>query len=278
MKELFENYIQQVVSNDTIVAQAMNYSLLAKSKRLRPVLLLALLKDLGCDPKEGLEAASSLEMVHTYSLIHDDLPAFDNDDYRRGQLTCHKAFNEEIAILAGDGLLTYAFENLMKAHYDAQTKVELAFLLAQYAGFQGMIQGQQLDMEYETKTSVGLDELIEMDNLKTSKLLTLPFLMALKIAKKEQYHEAFIQIGKKLGIAFQIQDDILDVTSNLAQLGKTTSDLSNHKTTYVSLLGLQQAQEKVRLLFNEIKEILIDLDFSATRTLQQITALINRTW
>lgn len=278
MKQLFDQYISTLIENNYRVDEAMNYSLLAKSKRLRPVLLLTLLKDLGFNPEIGLKAASSIEMIHTYSLIHDDLPAFDNDDFRRGKPTCHKAFDEEVAILAGDGLLTLAFENLTNSDYSSDVKAKLVYELAVAAGHNGMIKGQQLDKEFETKNTVSLEELIEMDNLKTGRLLTIPFTSALIIAGKEQYRLVFDEVGKKLGIAFQIQDDILDVTSTFEEIGKTTSDTDNNKTTYITLLGIEAAKEKVNSYFNEIKELLDGLDFNTENTQKLIFGLIDRKW
>jgi len=278
MKQLFDQYISTLIENNYRVDEAMNYSLLAKSKRLRPVLLLTLLKDLGFNPEIGLKAASSIEMIHTYSLIHDDLPAFDNDDFRRGKPTCHKAFDEEVAILAGDGLLTLAFENLTNSDYSSDVKAKLVYELAIAAGHNGMIKGQQLDKEFETKNTVSLEELIEMDNLKTGRLLTIPFTSALIIAGKEQYRLVFDEVGKKLGIAFQIQDDILDVTSTFEEIGKTTSDTDNNKTTYITLLGIEAAKEKVNSYFNEIKELLNGLDFNTENTQKLIFGLIDRKW
>ena len=185
-KENFENYLSSLIQQDYIVEKSMNYSLLAKSKRLRPLLLLNLIKDFNVDETIGYPFGSSLEMVHTYSLIHDDLPAFDNDDYRRGKLTNHKAFDEQTAILAGDALLTYSFENLANSFYSDSLKVKLIKLLANYSGKDGMIKGQSLDKEFEGK-QVSIDDLLQMDNLKTGKLITVALLGACYIANKEEY-------------------------------------------------------------------------------------------
>ena len=249
-KENFENYLSSLIQQDYIVEKSMNYSLLAKSKRLRPLLLLNLLKDFNVDETIGYPFGSSLEMVHTYSLIHDDLPAFDKDDYRRGKLTNHKAIDEQTAILAGDALLTYSFENLANSFYSDSLKVKLIKLLANYSGKDGMIKGQSLDKEFEGK-QVSIDDLLQMDNLKTGKLITVALLGACYIANKEEYLNLFEQVGKKLGIAFQIQDDILDVTADVKQLGKSTSDKDNNKSTYVSLLSLNKAKDLVTTLLTE---------------------------
>ena len=276
-KENFENYLSSIIQQDYIVEKSMNYSLLAKSKRLRPLLLLNLLKDFNVDETIGYPFGSSLEMVHTYSLIHDDLPAFDNDDYRRGKLTNHKAFDEQTAILAGDALLTYSFENLANSFYSDSLKVKLIKLLANYSGKDGMIKGQSLDKEFEGK-QVSIDDLLQMDNLKTGKLITVGLLGACYIANKEEYLNLFEQVGKKLGIAFQIQDDILDVTADVKQLGKSTSDKDNNKSTYVSLLSLNKAKDLVTTLLTEINDLLSDEKNHFNNTKELIANLANRTW
>lgn len=276
-KENFENYLSSLIQQDYIVEKSMNYSLLAKSKRLRPLLLLNLLKDFNVDETIGYPFGSSLEMVHTYSLIHDDLPAFDNDDYRRGKLTNHKAFDEQTAILAGDALLTYSFENLANSFYSDSLKVKLIKLLANYSGKDGMIKGQSLDKEFEGK-QVSIDDLLQMDNLKTGKLITVALLGACYIANKEEYLNLFEQVGKKLGIAFQIQDDILDVTADVKQLGKSTSDKDNNKSTYVSLLSLNKAKDLVTTLLTEINDLLSDEKNHFDNTKELIAKLANRTW
>ena len=276
-KENFENYLSSIIQQDYIVEKSMNYSLLAKSKRLRPLLLLNLLKDFNVDETIGYPFGSSLEMVHTYSLIHDDLPAFDNDDYRRGKLTNHKAFDEQTAILAGDALLTYSFENLANSFYSDSLKVKLIKLLANYSGKDGMIKGQSLDKEFEGK-QVSIDDLLQMDNLKTGKLITVGLVGACYIANKEEYLNLFEQVGKKLGIAFQIQDDILDVTADVKQLGKSTSDKDNNKSTYVSLLSLNKAKELVTTLLTEINDLLSDEKNHFNNTKELIANLANRTW
>ena len=276
-KENFENYLCSIIQQDYIVEKSMNYSLLAKSKRLRPLLLLNLLKDFNVDETIGYPFGSSLEMIHTYSLIHDDLPAFDNDDYRRGKLTNHKAFDEQTAILAGDALLTYSFENLANSFYSDSLKVKLIKLLANYSGKDGMIKGQSLDKEFEGK-QVSIDDLLQMDNLKTGKLITVALLGACYIANKEEYLNLFEQVGKKLGIAFQIQDDILDVTADVKQLGKSTSDKDNNKATYVSLLSLKKAKDLVTTLLTEINDLLSDEKNHFDNTKELIAKLANRTW
>ncbi len=278
MKNSFENYLESLIKENYVVEEAMNYSLLARSKRLRPLLLLTVLKDLNIDYHLGFTCAGAIEMIHTYSLIHDDLPAFDNDDYRRGKPTSHKKFNEQIAILAGDALLTFAFETVAKADYSDEIKVKLIKYIANYAGKDGMIKGQQFDMDYENQ-NVSIDKLSKMEILKTGKLIALPLICGLIISKREEYIETFNEIGLKLGLAFQIQDDILDVTSDFEQLGKKTqSDEYNKKSTFISLLGLEKAKETFENIYNEIYEIFnsLDYDFKETRIL--IGSMENRNW
>ena len=278
MKNNFESYLHSLISENYIVEEAMNYSLLARSKRLRPLLLLSILTDLGIDYKKGFSCASAIEMIHTYSLIHDDLPAFDNDDYRRGKLTNHKMFNEQVAILAGDALLTLAFETIADSDYSCEIKIKLIKFIALYAGKEGMIKGQQFDMDYEN-SKVNLDQLSEMETLKTGKLIALPLICGLIIAKREEYIEIFNRIGLKLGLAFQIQDDILDVTSNYQQLGKKTkSDEYNKKSTFITLLGIAKAQETFESLYNEIYRILDDLEINFNETKDLIASMEKRNW
>jgi geranylgeranyl diphosphate synthase type II len=234
--------------------QAMNYSLMAGGKRIRPVLTVWTGLSLGADADELFPFAEALEMIHTYSLIHDDLPAMDNDDYRRGRLTNHKVFGEAAAILAGDGLLTYAFEVCGQAMEEAAAGGQTELLkrqaravsfLAQMAGPSGMVSGQMVDLESEGRT-IGLDELTYMEISKTSRLLEAALVMGgcLAGAGPEQI-QSLEEAGEKLGLAFQIQDDILDVTGDEKELGKPTgSDEKEKKSTFVSLYGLEKARKE----------------------------------
>jgi len=279
MKLKLEEYLLECMDsvNESRVKEAMEYSLLGSAKRIRPLLLLAIIKDYGLDPYIGFDGAAALEMVHTYSLIHDDLPAMDNDDYRRGRLTCHKMFDEATAILAGDALLTLAFETLANAKIDNYDKVLLFKYLAQNAGAQGMILGQIIDIENENKTDVPLEILTEMYKNKTGKLLATALVMGAVIAKHYQDIEKLQNIGEKIGLAFQIQDDILDVTKTTEELGKTAnSDLANHKTTYVSFLGLEKAKETMIRVYSDALEELNSLSMKSTEVHSIFELLINR--
>ena len=202
------------------------------------------------DYHKYLDIACAIEMIHTYSLIHDDLPGMDNDDLRRGKPTCHKQFDEATAILAGDALLNESMNVIIRMDLDDALKVEVLRYLYNASGLGGMIYGQQQDMYFETHTAT-LDELQAIHHDKTGALISVPMKIAGLIAKKEDA-DKLENIGFKLGLAFQIQDDILDVTSTTETLGKKVgSDIVNHKSTYVSLIGLETSQKRVEELFEE---------------------------
>lgn len=240
----FEAYLEalQTSYRPSRTRDAMFYSLLAGGKRVRPRLLLALLKGYGKEESLGYPCAAAIEMIHTYSLIHDDLPAMDDDDLRRGRPTCHIAFDEATAILAGDALLSEAFGIVMKSECSAEIRGRLVELLSAYAGVDGMILGQTLDIAAERQPVSDTEALEEIHRHKTGKLLTLPLLCAAWLGDHPQDIEALQQIGERIGLSFQIQDDILDVTRSRQELGKSTSDEKNHKSTYVSLLGIEASQ------------------------------------
>lgn len=240
----FEAYLEalQTSYRPSRTRNAMFYSLLAGGKRVRPRLLLALLKGYGKEESLGYPCAAAIEMIHTYSLIHDDLPAMDDDDLRRGRPTCHIAFDEATAILAGDALLSEAFGIVMKSECSAEIRGRLVELLSAYAGVDGMILGQTLDIAAERQPVSDIEALEEIHRHKTGKLLTLPLLCAAWLGDHPQDIEALQQIGERIGLSFQIQDDILDVTRSRQELGKSTSDEKNHKSTYVSLLGIEASQ------------------------------------
>ena len=240
----FEAYLEalQTSYRPSRTRDAMFYSLLAGGKRVRPRLLLALLKGYGKEESLGYPCAAAIEMIHTYSLIHDDLPAMDDDDLRRGRPTCHIAFDEATAILAGDALLSEAFGIVMKSECSAEIRGRLVELLSAYAGVDGMILGQTLDIAAERQPVSDIEALEEIHRHKTGKLLTLPLLCAAWLGDHPQDIEALQQIGERIGLSFQIQDDILDVTRSRQELGKSTSDEKNHKSTYVSLLGIDASQ------------------------------------
>jgi len=252
IEDYLDNSIDKSCYDEEIVADAMRYSLQNGGKRIRPVLVLEFCRLCGGDVKKALPFAAAIEMIHTYSLIHDDLPCMDDDDMRRGKPSCHKKFGEEYALLAGDGLLTLAFEMLTKAELSDSQKVSAVKALSLHAGYQGMIGGQTVDLMSECK-AVSLDRLKTMDNLKTGKLINCAALLGCIAANAdaEKTEHALIFTGA-VGLAFQIVDDILDVTSTEEKLGKPIgSDSEKEKSTYVSLLGIEKSKEYAEELTGE---------------------------
>ena len=234
------------------ITEAMRYSLENGGKRVRPVLTLEFCRVCGADIDNAIPFACAVEMIHTYSLIHDDLPCMDNDDYRRGKPSCHKKFGEEYALLAGDGLLTLAFETAL----DGQTsvtdanKVKAISVLARLAGVDGMVGGQVLDLQSEG-TSPSLEKLQTIDRLKTGALIKSAVLLGCYAANvnDKKLLKSAEEYAACIGLAFQIVDDILDVTSDSETLGKPVgSDIKNEKITYVSLMGIDNAKAEVRAL------------------------------
>lgn len=253
---LIEEYLDKSIDkseyDEEIVADAMRYSLQNGGKRIRPVLVLEFCRLCGGDINTALPFAAAIEMIHTYSLIHDDLPCMDDDDMRRGKPSCHKKFGEEYALLAGDGLLTLAFEMITRADVSDTQKVSAVKALSSHAGYQGMIGGQTVDLTSECKV-ISLDRLRTMDNLKTGKLINCAALLGCIAAGADMEKVGFSQrFTSALGLAFQIVDDILDVTSTEEKLGKPIgSDNEKEKSTYVSLLGIEKSKEYAEELTNE---------------------------
>ena len=239
--------------------EAMLYSVENGGKRIRPMLVLEFCRICGGDVKAALPLACAIEFIHTYSLIHDDLPCMDDDDMRRGKPSNHIKFGEANALLAGDSLLTYAFETAASAKdLSAQAIVEAVALLAEAAGCAGMIGGQVLDLFNENRENVTIDDLRQVDDLKTAELIRASCGLGCIAARaNEEKREAARTFAVNLGIAFQVVDDILDVTSDEATLGKPIgSDADKNKNTYVSLLGLETAKEKAaELTENAIKAL-----------------------
>lgn len=225
-----------------VMLDAMAYSLRNGGKRIRPVLTLEFCRVCGGDYKSAIPFALAVEMIHTYSLIHDDLPCMDNDDMRRGKPSSHKVYGEANALLAGDGLLTLAFETVLSADADADKKSKAALELAKAAGVSGMIGGQVMDLANEEK-SVTLDGIITAEKLKTGALIKVAAVMGCIAAGADNAQlEAAEKYCENIGLAFQIIDDILDVTSDEKMLGKPIgSDSENGKSTFVSLLGLEDS-------------------------------------
>ena len=256
VENALRSYMEQI-EETSIVSQAMAYSLMNGGKRVRPVLALAFCDMLCGDAKKALPFACALEMIHSCSLIHDDLPCMDDDDMRRGKPSCHKQFGEAFALLAGDGLLTYAFEIAAAANVPAQTALRCISVLAQAAGIESMIAGQTMDLLSENQV-ISLEELQKLHALKTGKMITAPCLFGVICAEgNEADFENAKRFGEIIGLQFQILDDILDYTSTEEVLGKPIgSDAQNHKSTYVSLMGLERAQQQADALTEQALEIL----------------------
>ena len=248
------------------LAEAMRYSLLGGGKRLRPLLVLMAAEACGCDFQQALPAACAVEMVHTYSLIHDDLPAMDDDDLRRGRPTCHKVYGEALAILAGDALLTLAFEVLARHTRPPDVAARCCAVLAEAAGAAGMVGGQVDDLAAE-QFGGGLETLESIHARKTGALLLASLrLGAICAHAVEQQSRALHDYGRRLGLAFQITDDLLDVHGDEAAMGKRVKkDSSRRKLTFPALLGVDESRRRAGVLIDEACAALSPLGQRAER-------------
>ncbi|HEY9618026.1 MAG TPA: farnesyl diphosphate synthase [Microcoleaceae cyanobacterium] len=239
------------------IYEAMRYSLMAGGKRLRPILCLATCELLGGAIEMAMPTACALEMIHTMSLIHDDLPAMDNDDYRRGKLTNHKVYGEDVAILAGDGLLAYSFEHVAVAtqNVPADRVLRVVAMLGRAVGAAGLVGGQVVDLECEGKPDVSLDTLNFIHNHKTAALLEASVVSGgLLAGASETELQQLSRYAQNIGLAFQIIDDILDITATQEELGKTAGkDLQAQKATYPSIWGLDESRRQAQKLVDEAK-------------------------
>ena len=259
-----ETVLDRLLSLDSAraprVTEAMRYSALAQGKRLRPFFVAESARILGADHDQALRVGAALECIHCYSLVHDDLPAMDDDDLRRGKPTCHIAYDEATAILAGDGLLTVAFEIITDpaTHADGGVRAELALELARASGHNGMVGGQMLDLAAEEKQSHDLDEIIAIQSLKTGALFRFSLEGGAILAQAgTDDRERMRTYADKVGLAFQVADDILDVESSPEQLGKATQkDAEAGKATFIDLFGLDGAKQKAMQLAEEACEAL----------------------
>lgn len=267
-------YQSKEVSAD--LTETILYSVEAGGKRIRPLLLLELLEGFGLELTPAhFQVAAALEMIHTGSLIHDDLPAMDNDDYRRGRLTSHKKFGEDMAILAGDSLFLDPYGLVAMAELPSQVKVELIAELSLAAGSFGMVAGQVLDMQGEG-CKLTMDQLQTIHANKTGKLLAYPFVAAGIIAQTGQSVLGKLrQAGELLGLAFQVRDDILDVTASFDQIGKTPQkDLAAEKSTYPALLGLDGARDFFDETLEQAKSLLEQLEKESDFSAEEIQKII----
>lgn len=274
---LVQNKINELLPanfTESRLLDAMRYSTLSEGKRIRPFLLMLCAELFGTQTLEALNAAAALEFVHTYSLIHDDLPAMDNDDYRRGKLTCHKEYDEATAILAGDALLTYAFEILAdpKTHKDANVRCELVRILAKSAGFRGMVGGQMIDLE-NSDSKITKEQMANLHRLKTGELFMASCEMGAVLGHATIQERQYLRFyANDLGLAFQIKDDLLDHSGNILD------KVENAETTsIVAIIGVENAEKQLLLLkeqaishlktFGDKARILKDLaEFVATRS------------
>lgn len=267
-------YQSKEVSSD--LTETILYSVEAGGKRIRPLLLLELLEGFGLELTPAhFQVAAALEMIHTGSLIHDDLPAMDNDDYRRGRLTSHKKFGEDMAILAGDSLFLDPYGLVAMAELPSQVKVDLIAELSLAAGSFGMVAGQVLDMQGEGR-KLTMDQLQTIHANKTGKLLAYPFVAAGIIAQTGQSVLGKLrQAGELLGLAFQVRDDILDVTASFEQIGKTPQkDLAAEKSTYPALLGLDGARDFFDETLEQTKSLLEQLETESDFSAEEIQKII----
>lgn len=250
----------QELSYPETIAKGMEYAVLNGGKRLRPFLLFTTLELLNENISKGVKSAIALEMIHSYSLVHDDLPALDNDDYRRGKLTTHKVFGEAEGILIGDSLLTYAFYVLSQKNLEFLSSEQIVKIISktsEYAGINGMIGGQMIDIESENR-KIDLETLKYIHSHKTGKLIKLPIEIACIIANVEKdKKEVLEEYADLIGIAFQVKDDILDVEGTFEELGKPVgSDIDLHKATYPSILGMEESKKILNDTVEKAKEII----------------------
>lgn len=275
-KKEIETYVSHILTSPneeySRLYESMNYSLLMGGKRIRPIITKAVIEALGGSWEAHKDVICAIELIHTYSLIHDDLPAMDNDDYRRGKLTNHRVYGDGMAVLAGDGLLTYAFE-LVSKNTSLQPDQIVAIIrsLAKGAGPSGMVGGQSFDLESEGK-DLPLEELVVLHKGKTGALFTTAVEIGLIIMNAPaDLRASFVSYADYLGLLFQITDDILDVVGTQEELGKTPgSDERQHKATYVSILGLEEAKARAQ----EVADLALQALQTSNRTSPVLEGLI----
>lgn len=281
INQFLSDKLTQLKTNDETLLEAMRYGLLIGGKRMRPYLAYTTGEMLGAKLSDIDAVAAALECIHAYSLLHDDLPAMDNDDLRRGKPTCHKAFDEASAILAGDSLQTLAFDILANHQFSEDIeprKISLIQALVTASGYQGMCGGQALDLAATNKT-ISLSALENLHSLKTGALLEASVSMAALCSVKINAPEAqaLTSFAQHIGLAYQVQDDIIDITSSEEELGKPAgSDLAANKSTYPALLGLQGAQEKAQQLYQQSLQALASLPYNSEPLANFATFIIKR--
>lgn len=261
------------------VIEAMRYSALAGGKRLRPFLTVESSKLFGVNPESAMLTAAAIEFVHTYSLVHDDLPAMDNDDFRRGKPSCHKQFGEAAAILAGDALLTYSFEVLAnpRVHADANVRCELIRALARASGVRGMVGGQMMDLDAEHQ-ELSVDEVIRLQRLKTGELFAVSCEAGAILGKAPDAMRARLQrYAHDMGLAFQITDDLLDVEGTRTETGKgVKKDAAKGKATLIAALGIERAREQAQTLAQQAVDHLSVFDARADQLRELARFVVSR--
>ena len=274
-----ENDVGVSPEGEAKIIEAMRYSALAGGKRLRPFLTVESAKLFGVNPEAALLTAAAIEFVHTYSLVHDDLPAMDNDDFRRGKPSCHKQFGEAAAILAGDALLTFAFEVLSnpRVHPDANVRCELIRSVARASGVRGMVGGQMMDLDAEQQTLTA-DEVIRLQRLKTGELFAVSCEAGAILGKSPEPLRARLQrYAHDMGLAFQITDDLLDVEGTRTETGKgVRKDKAKGKATLISVLGIDRAREQATTLANQAIDHLSAFDGRADQLRALATFVVTR--
>ena len=283
IEAVLKSYLPKEEGFAKTMAQAMNYSLMAGGKRLRPMLILETCRMFGGEEKLAYPFMTAMEMIHTHSLVHDDLPALDNDDYRRGRLTTHKVYGEAMGVLSGVALLNYAYEVMLTAFdlteddYGIQRVVKALKVIANKTGIYGMLGGQSVDVENDGKP-MSRDMIDYIYKNKTSALIE-GSMMAGAILGGASFEEVAVveKAASQIGLAFQIQDDILDVTSTAEELGKPIhSDEKNHKTTYVTIMGITEASQQVADLSEEAVKLLEGLNKKNEFLLTLVKELVGR--
>ena len=280
IEQIIKRYLPAEEGYQKTVMEAMNYSMMAGGKRLRPILMQETYRLFGGTSSVVEPFMAAMEMIHTYSLVHDDLPAMDNDEYRRGKKTTHAVYGEAMGILAGDALLNYAFETGIQGVKDSENTANALMaldILSRKAGVFGMIGGQVVDIKNENK-QIDIDTLDYINELKTGALIEASMMMGAALAGARENDIKLIEkAGSYIGKAFQIQDDILDVTRTSEVLGKNVlSDEKNHKSTYVNLLGIDGASQKVKELSEEALRIIDSFDNKNEFLTELIESLIYR--
>jgi geranylgeranyl diphosphate synthase type II len=280
--KMIDKVLAEFVPNENVyppsIFEAMRYSLFAGGKRLRPILLMAAADAVGRAGADYLNVACGLEMIHTYSLIHDDLPAMDDDDYRRGKLTSHKVFGEGVALLAGDALLTAAFTTMLsQPGVEAGILVKVLREISVAAGASGMIGGQIIDLSSEGKT-IDIDTVTFMHQAKTGALFKASLRAGAQLAGAKEWQVASLtEYAEQFGLAFQITDDILDVTGTQEKIGKPVgSDIKNHKATYVTLYSLEEARKMAHQAVNSALEALHKFGTEADILREMVGLLLTR--